>query len=166
MNRIHPDATVEEHVILGDNIFIEAGARIGTNPIIGRRHPFTGENYIRECTKSVMIEDNVYIGANTVVQRGYYEHTTIKRAALIGSMCNIGHDCYIGENAIVAPCTLVEGHTIIEPCAFIGGGTTIRSLLHVGAHSFIGMASAVTKNIPPGTFGYGHPFRKQEKTKK
>jgi UDP-3-O-[3-hydroxymyristoyl] glucosamine N-acyltransferase len=162
---IHPDTTIFPDVKLGDNIRIEAGARIGTHPIIVEKHPFVMENGLVECNKSVVIEDNVYIGANTVIQRGYLRDTIIKKSAFIGSMCNIGHDVYIGENCVFSPFVLICGHTVVEPEVTIKARVTVFENLHVGAYSLIGADSTVTRNIPQGTYGFGSPFKQRERKK-
>jgi UDP-3-O-[3-hydroxymyristoyl] glucosamine N-acyltransferase len=159
MNWIHPDATIEPCVKLGDGIWIDAGARLGTQPIIVEKEPFTFENRLVPCEKGVIVEDNVYIGANTVIPRGYKADTTIKRGAHIGNTCVIGHDVYVGENTVISPLTVICGHTIIEPQVVIKAGVTIFENLRIGAFSLIGADSTVTRSVPQGTYGYGSPFK-------
>ena len=167
MNKIHPDTSINwDYVTLGDNIRIEAGTRIGTQSMTINKNPFTGHNVRLEAEKGVIIEDGVDIGCNSSVHRGLYRDTIIKRNAFIGSHCSIGHGCYVGENAQIADGSKFMGDVTIMPEVYIGACTEIRENAVVGAYSYIGMGTLITRDIPPGSFGYGRPFKPKERTKK
>ncbi len=167
MNKIHPDTSINwGYVSLGDNIRIEAGTRIGTQSMTITQPPFTGHNRRLEAMKGVIIEDGVDIGCNSSIHRGLYRDTIIKRNAFIGSHCSIGHGCYVGENVQIADGTILLGVVTIEPGAYIGSCTEIRENAVVGAFSYIGMGTLITRDVPPYSFGYGRPFKPKERTKK
>jgi UDP-N-acetylglucosamine acyltransferase len=62
---------------------------------------------------------------------------------------HVAHDCQIGNNVILASYTGVSGHVVIDDYAILEGKVAVQQFVHIGAHTFIGGASLVRKNVPP-----------------
>ncbi len=90
MSDIHPSAIIADDVKLGDDIVICGGVVVGAEGLNLNR--VDGKFVRKEVNASVVIEDGVFIGANTVVQRGLTRNTIIGENTYIGPLCNIGHD--------------------------------------------------------------------------
>ena len=62
---------------------------------------------------------------------------------------HVAHDCQIGNGVILASYVGLSGHVTIDDYAILEGKVAAQQFVHIGAHSFIGGASLVRKDIPP-----------------
>jgi len=62
---------------------------------------------------------------------------------------HIAHDCYIGNNVVLANCVNLAGHIEIDDYAIIGGMSAIHQFVKIGAHAFLSGGALVGKDIPP-----------------
>jgi UDP-N-acetylglucosamine acyltransferase len=69
---------------------------------------------------------------------------------------HVAHNCKLGNNIVMSNAVNLAGHIHVEDNAIIGGMTGIHQFTRIGAHSFIGGASAVSKDIPPFTLCSGN----------
>jgi UDP-N-acetylglucosamine acyltransferase len=157
---IEPFATIYEDVIIGEgtkvhpNVTIYPGTRIGKNceifpgaviGVIPQDLKFEGEY------TTVEIGDNTKIRECVTIHRG----TKDKLCTKIGSNCllmtyvHVAHDCQIGNNVILASFVGLSGHVEIDDYAILEGKVAVQQFVHIGAHTFIGGASLVRKNVPP-----------------
>ena len=157
---IGPFTTIHEDVVIGkgtkihSNVSIYPGTRIGENcevfpgaviGVIPQDLKFGGEY------TTVEIGDNTTIREHVTIHRG----TSDKLATRIGSNCllmtyvHVAHDCQIGNNVILASYVGLSGHVIIDDFAILEGTVVAQQFVHIGAHTFIGGASLIRKDIPP-----------------
>lgn len=140
--RIHPNVTIYPGTRIGKNCEIFPGAVIGVVP---QDLKFEGEY------TTVEIGDNTKIRECVTIHRG----TKDKLSTRIGSNCllmtyvHIAHDCQIGNNVILASYVGLSGHVEIDDFAILEGKVAVQQFAKIGAHTFIGGASLVRKNIPP-----------------
>jgi len=144
-----------EYAHLGDNVVINAGARIGTEGFgwldIGN------ENIKVPQLGRVIIQDNVEIGANTTIDRGALGDTTIGQNTKIDNLVQVGHNCQIGKSCLIAAMSGISGSTIIEDGVLLGGGAGTSGHLTIGAGSMIHGRAAVTKDWPANSKLAGAP---------
>jgi UDP-3-O-[3-hydroxymyristoyl] glucosamine N-acyltransferase len=89
--QIHPNVTVQHHVTLGDRVFAQAGAVIGADGFGFRRTP--EHQHVRlPHVGTVIIENDVEIGANSVIDRATIGATRIGARAKIGPGCIVAHN--------------------------------------------------------------------------
>jgi UDP-N-acetylglucosamine acyltransferase len=62
---------------------------------------------------------------------------------------HVAHDCQIGNNVILASYVGLSGHVKIDDFAILEGKVAAQQFAHIGAHTFIGGASLIRKDIPP-----------------
>ena len=147
---IEPFATVYEDVIIGEgtkihpNVTIYPGTRIGNNCEI---FPGAVIGVIPQDLKFEGEYTTVEIGDNTKIR----ECVTIHRGTncLLMTYVHIAHDCQIGNNVILASYVGLSGHVEIDDYAILEGKVAVQQFVHIGAHTFIGGASLVRKNVPP-----------------
>jgi len=118
---IHPNATVYPGVRIGKRVIIHAGAVLGSDGFGYVRDPATGRHEKFPQVGRLEVEDDVEIGANTTIDRGALETTRIGRGAKIDNLVHIGHNCQIGENAVIAAQTGLSGSITIEDNVVLGG---------------------------------------------
>jgi UDP-3-O-[3-hydroxymyristoyl] glucosamine N-acyltransferase len=107
---------------------------------------------------SVIIGDDVEIGANTTIDRGAICDTIIEDGVKLDNQIQIGHNVHIGAHTAIAGCTGIAGSTKIGRYCMIGGGVGITGHIEVTDGVIIGGKSAVGKSITkPGMYASSIP---------
>lgn len=145
-------------VIIGDKCIIRENTVIGSDGLTTRRNAF-GKVMTIPQFGGVVIEDNVQIGANTVVCKGAIDDTVIRTGSRIDNCCFISHNVQIGEDTLVVGETLMMGSSSTGEQAYISGGSIIRDGIKIGEKAFVGMGSVVVKDIQKDCKVKGNPAR-------
>lgn len=147
-----------ENVVIYDNCEIGAGCRVHANTTIGADGfgyvPLeSGENFKIPQIGIVRIEDGVEIGANSSIDRATLGVTLIKRGVKIDNQVQIGHNCVIGENVIIAGCTGIAGSAVIGDNVKIGGMVAIADHVKIAPGTLIAGKTGVHGDIKkPGVY--------------
>lgn len=144
-------------VLIGDGTVIESGACIGT---CGYGH-YTDEESHPVCVPhlgGVRIGSQVKIGANCVIARGCLADTVIEDYAKIDALSHIAHNVHVKSCAMVIN-SLVSGSATIGENAWLAPGTVVNTAATVGQGSYLGLGTVVTKDVPPGKLAVGVPAR-------
>lgn len=181
---IGPCCTVGDKTHIGDETIIDANVSIYHAIIIGKRvriasgvvigsDGFGFANQKNTWHKvpqlgSVIIGNDVDIGANTTIDRGAVEDTIIEDGVKLDNLIQVGHNVVIGSNTIIAGCVAIAGTTLIGKNCMIGGATCFAGHLSICDNTMITGMTAVTKSIQtPGIYSSGivgavpnHEFRK------
>jgi UDP-3-O-[3-hydroxymyristoyl] glucosamine N-acyltransferase len=162
---IHPNVFIEDGVTIGDRVILHAGVVIGAD----------GFGYVRGNMAyhkfpqigSVVIEDDVEIGANTTIDRGALGRTRIGRGTKLDNMVHIGHNCDIGERVVIAAQTGISGSVTIENDCVIGGQVGFGDHIHVQSGAVIGSKAGILpgKIVRPGVW-WGIPIQPLEEYKR
>ena len=154
---LHPHATVLERSHLGSRVIVHAGAVVGS---AGFGWAFSDGRLERiPQIGNVVLGDDVEIGANTCVDRAQTGSTTIGRGTKIDNLCQIGHNCRIGEHSVLAGQCGLAGSTNIGDHVQAGGQVGFIGHLTVGSRVKIGGGSVVWGDIPDDSFVSGRPAR-------
>lgn len=155
---IHPNVSIEDGCTIGDNVILHAGVVIGAD----------GFGYVRDTDRyikfpqigTVVIEDDVEIGANTCIDRGALGETRIGKGTKIDNLVQIAHNVQIGQRVIIAAQTGVSGSTVIEDDCVIGGQVGIGDHARVLSGAIIGSQAGVLpgKIVRPGVW-WGTPVQ-------
>ena len=138
---VHPNCVIYDNVSIGNDCVIHAGAIIGAD----------GFGYVRGAdgyTKfpqigTVVIEDNVEIGANTCVDRAALGETRIGEGTKIDNLVQIAHNVNIGRRVVIASQTGISGSTVIEDDCIIGGQVGFGDHATVKSGAIIGSKAGV-----------------------
>jgi UDP-3-O-[3-hydroxymyristoyl] glucosamine N-acyltransferase len=159
---IGPNVTIYTNVTIGDRVHVQAGAVLGGKGFGYARNGETGEYLLFPQQGTLVIEDNVDIGANTTIDRGALGETRIGRGTKIDNLVHIGHNCVIGKNVIIAAQTGISGSSVVEDGAILGGQVGIGEHATVGAGVILGGGAGVLtgkKMQGPGEVFWGRPAR-------
>jgi UDP-3-O-[3-hydroxymyristoyl] glucosamine N-acyltransferase len=143
---IHTNVSIENNVKIGINCVLFSGARIGTDGF-GYAPDEDGSWSKIPQTGSVIIEDNVHIGANTTIDCGAIDNTVIKSGVKIDNLVHIAHNCEIGENTIIAAMAGFAGSSKIGKGCMIGGGAKIGPNISIADKTVISPTTAIGRSI-------------------
>lgn len=173
---ILPGAYIGGEVEIGDNCYIGVGTRLVGEVHIGN-HVEIRENSVigadglstdrdengRALTMpqfgGVIIEDDVKIGALTVIARGAIDNTIIKRGTKVDNSTFISHNVVLGEDTFVVGETIMFGSSSTGKQAFVSGNSTIRNGRHIGDKAIVGMGAVVVKNVDDEVVVKGNPAK-------
>jgi len=160
--KILANTTVYGGTTLGDRVVVQAGAVLGSAGFGYARNPTTGEYILFPQQGTLVIEDDVEIGANTTIDRGALGETRIGAGTKIDNLVHIGHNCVIGRNVVIAAQTGISGSSVVEDGAILGGQVGMGEHAHVGAGVILGGGAGVLSHKKvrgPGQVFWGRPAR-------
>lgn len=170
---IDPSANIAEDVeigpysIVGKEVSIDSGTVIGPHVVIGS-YTTIGKNnrffqfssigeenqdkkYAGEPTRTIIGDGNVFRECCTV-HRGTVQDNSETRIGNNGwfmAYTHIAHDCVLGDNIIMSNNATLAGHVHVGDHVILSGFAKIHQFCKIGAHAFIGMDCAISKDIPP-----------------
>ena len=116
---------------------------------------------------TVVIEDDVELGAHTCVDRAALGQTRIGRGTKIDNLVHVGHNCDIGERVVIAAQTGISGSVIIEDDVVIGGQVGFGDHIRVQSGAVIGSKAGILpgKIVRPGVW-WGIPIQPLDEYKR
>jgi UDP-3-O-[3-hydroxymyristoyl] glucosamine N-acyltransferase len=131
----------------GEGCVIDETAVIGAVGLKIVESALTKERVWVHHVGNVVMGKNVYVGPQSTIHRAVMDSTIIKDDVVIGSFCNIGHNAYIDERAILTVGVAVGGSAVIGRESFIGMNATIRDGVYIDEYTLLGAGSVATKNL-------------------
>jgi len=162
---IHPNVFIEDGVTIGNRVILHAGVVIGADGFGYVRGDMGYHKFPQIGT--VIIEDDVELGANTTVDRGALGRTRIGRGTKLDNMVHVGHNCDIGERVVIAAQTGISGSVTIEDDCVIGGQVGFGDHIRVQSGAVIGSKAGVLpgKIVRPGVW-WGIPIQPLDEYKR
>src|SRR4051812_27556816 len=162
---LNPGVIIYDNVQIGDRVILHSGAVIGADGFGYVRGPEGYEKFPQVGT--VVIEDDVEIGALTCVDRAALGRTRIGRGSKLDNLVQIAHNVDIGERVVIASQTGISGSTVIEDDAVIGGQVGMGDHARVQSGAIIGSQAGVLpgKIVRPGVW-WGIPIQPLDEYKR
>lgn len=176
---IHPTAIVEPGAELGDGVSVGPYSVIGPNVEIGNNtkisahvvvdghtkigdenqiYPYTAIGlepqsvaYKGEPTQTIIGDNNVF-RENITVNRGTMDDegiTSIGNNNLFMAYVHIAHDCRLGSELLFSNNASLAGHAKVSDYVVLAGYTLIHQFVRIGEHSFCGVNTYCTLDVPP-----------------
>jgi UDP-3-O-[3-hydroxymyristoyl] glucosamine N-acyltransferase len=155
---IHSHVSIREEIRIGNRVFIHNGASIGSDGF-GYLQDKDGSHIKIPQTGTVIIEDDVEVGANAAIDRASLGETIIKKGTKIDNLVQIAHNVEVGPNSILAGQVGISGSVKIGKNVIMGGQTGVADHLHIGDKAITAAKTGVTKDIPPGSIVAGYPHQ-------
>jgi UDP-3-O-[3-hydroxymyristoyl] glucosamine N-acyltransferase len=145
------------HAIVGDNVIIHAGCRIGQD---GFGYVMSGQGHTKvPQTRRVIIQDSVEIGANTTVDRGAFRDTVIGEGTKIDNLVQIAHNAIIGRHCVIVAQCGVAGSAVLEDFVVLGAKAGVIDHVTIGEGAQIAGSSHVHADVPAGARYGGTPAK-------
>jgi len=161
---IYPNVTVRERVEVGDNVIIHSGTVIGSDGFgfltVDGKHekiPQMG---------TVIIENDVEIGANVTIDRARFDKTLIGQGTKIDNLVQIAHNVIIGKHCIIVAQVGISGSTVLGDYVTLAGQVGVAGHLTIGEKTIVMAQSGVSKSIPSNSIVFGSPAKPVDEAKK
>ncbi len=154
---IYPGVKIYHDCEIGDNCILHANAVIGSDGFGFAPQPDGSYHKIPQVGK-VILEDNVEVGANTVIDRATMGATIIKKGTKLDNLIQIAHNVTVGENTVIAAQAGIAGSTRIGNYCQIGGQAGFVGHIEVADKVSVQAQSGVAASIKEkGRKVYGYP---------
>lgn len=139
---IHPNAVIYPDTVIGNGCRIFPGAVIG---VVSQDLKYKGEK------AKTVIGNNTTIREYATIHKGTADRmlTKVGDNCLIMCYTHLGHDCWLGNNVIIANNGSLAGHITVEDYVVIEGVVAAQQFVTIGSHAFVAGASLVRKSVPP-----------------
>ncbi len=158
--KLWANVSIYHQVIIGENCLIQANTVVGADGFGYAPAPQDKIQFWHKIPQlgSVIIGNNVEIGASTTIDRGALDNTEIHDGVILDNQIQIAHNVIIGQNTAIAACSVIAGSTVVGKHCIIAGLVGINGHINVAdGCTFTGMAM-VTKNIKEsGVYSSGTP---------
>jgi len=166
---VDPSCEVGPYAVVGANVKLGAGSIVGAHAVLSGHTTLGRENRVFPfAALGGVPQDLKYRGEPTRLEIGdrntFREYTTINLGTVggggvtvIGSgglfMANshVGHDCRIGDGAIIANSVALAGHVTIEDHVHLSGLAAVHQFVRIGRLSFVSGLTGVTMDVAPYT---------------
>jgi UDP-3-O-[3-hydroxymyristoyl] glucosamine N-acyltransferase len=175
---IHPRVTIGANCIIGKRVTLHPGVVLGDRCFVGDDSVIFPNVSIYDDSEigarcrlhsgvvigaDVMIEDDVEIGANVCIDRAGFGITRISRGAKFDNLIQIGHNCEIGEDSVVAALTGFSGGTTVGRNVIIAGQVGTNQHINIGDRAIVTARAGVTKSVEAGAIVGGLPVQDHRK---
>jgi UDP-3-O-[3-hydroxymyristoyl] glucosamine N-acyltransferase len=166
--RIYPRAVLYPGTTLGNWVVVHAGVVLGADGFGYVRDEKSGAYTQFPQQGTLLIEDDVEIGANTTIDRGALKQTKIGRGTKFDNLVHVGHNCEIGEDVILVAGVGISGSCTVGKGAVIAGQVGIGDHAHIGPGVILGGQAGVLSGktvtnegmgVKSGTVLWGTPAR-------
>lgn len=148
--------------IIGEDCVIKSGASIGEEGFGFERDENDINVHFPQIGK-IIIGNNVFIGANSTVERAALEETLIEDGVAVDDLTQVGHNVKIGKGSVVANGAVLCGGAVIGKRCNIAPNACIRQRLKIGDDSVVGLGAVVVKDVPNNSVYAGNPAKRLEK---
>ncbi|MBS1946039.1 MAG: UDP-3-O-(3-hydroxymyristoyl)glucosamine N-acyltransferase [Bacteroidetes bacterium] len=152
---IMPGVVIYPNTTIGDRVTIHANAVIGADAFYYKKRAGGYEKMIT--AGSVVIGDDVEIGAQTTIDRGVSADTRIGAGTKIDNHVQVGHDTIIGRNCLIASQAGISGACIIGDNVTLWGQVGVPSKITIGEGATVLGQSGVLSNLEGGKTYFGSP---------
>lgn len=154
---VHPRVVVHEQVVVGARCVLHPGAVIGADGF-GFEPTAKGWAKIPQCG-TVIVEDDVEIGANACIDRARFGATRVGRGVKIDNLVHIAHNVVIGAGSMIIAQTGIAGSTRVGRGVILAGQVGVNGHVEIGDGARVAGQSGVTADLAGGRDYQGNPAR-------
>ncbi|GBD36758.1 UDP-3-O-acylglucosamine N-acyltransferase [bacterium HR36] len=152
---LYANVVIYDGCTLGKRVIVHANSVIGADGFGYRQQD--GRHVKVPHLGSVVIEDDVEIGACTTIDRGTFQATRIGAGTKIDNLVQIAHNCRIGRHNLLVGQVGLAGSVTTGDYVVLAGQVAVRDHCTIGDHVVVGARAGVIQDIPPGQKVLGEP---------
>ena len=152
---LHPNVVIYEDVVIGDRVIIHACACIGQDGFGFATH--AGMQHKIPQIATVIIEDDVEVGACTCIDRGALANTVIGKGSKLSNLIAFGHGSTLGEHSLLVGQVGIAGSVKIGHHVTMAGQVGVAGHLHIGNNVVIAAQSGIMEDLPEQGIYIGAP---------
>ena len=154
--RAYANVVVRERAVIGHRVILQSGCVIGGD---GFGYLLGTDGSARKIVQggTVILEDDVEIGANTTIDRAAIGATRIQRGAKLDNLVMVAHGCSVGEGSALAAQVGLSGSTKVGRFVRMGGQAGVAGHLTIGDGAQLAARSGVPNDVPAGATVGGYP---------
>jgi UDP-3-O-[3-hydroxymyristoyl] glucosamine N-acyltransferase len=157
---VHANAVLYHDVTLGNRVIVHATAVIGAD---GFGYRFEQGRFVHiPHTGTVVLEDDVEIGAGTTVDRAMIGATVIGAGTKLDNQVMIAHNCRLGKHNAFASQVGLAGSVTTGDYVRCGGQVGVADHAHLGTGCTLGAKAGASGQIPEGECYHGLPARPEK----
>ncbi len=155
---IHPNVTIYDDSIIGDNVEIHSGTVIGGDAFYfnTKKNRINWFKKMQSCG-TVIIENDVEIGANCTIDRGVSDSTIIGTGTKLDNLIQVGHDVVIGKNCLIASQVGIAGGTTLGDGVTLWGQVGVSKTLTIGDNVVVMAQGGVASSLEGDKAYWGSP---------
>jgi UDP-3-O-[3-hydroxymyristoyl] glucosamine N-acyltransferase len=158
---IYPRVAIFHNIIIGNNVIIHSGTVIGSRP--RPQHLQAMGEFGKASSGTVIIEDDVEIGASVTIDAARTGATIIGRGTKIDNLVHIGSDSTVGNNCIIVSQAGIGAECRIGNSVTIAGQAGVLDGVNVGDGTIIAARAGVTEDLGVNQIISGFPAMSHEK---
>lgn len=153
--------------VIGPDVELGSGCRVGSHTVISGPTRIGRDNRIFSfCSIGEQPQDLKYAGEPTRLEIGdgntIREYATMNRGTVGGggvtrvgddnlfmAYTHLAHDCMVGNHTVFSNAASLAGHVEVGDWVILGGFTSVHQFTHIGEHSFAGLGTVITRDVPP-----------------
>ena len=143
---VEPNVVVHPGVTIGSGVLLRAGAVLGCD---GYEHKRTSKGILSVLHDGkVSIGNNVEVGANTFVAKGFsYRATVVGEETKIDALVHYAHGVQSGQRCFIVANAMIGGNVTMGDDVWVGPSSSIANRLTLGSRAFVTMGAVVTKDV-------------------
>jgi UDP-3-O-[3-hydroxymyristoyl] glucosamine N-acyltransferase len=153
-----PGVIIRDRIVIGNRVTIHSGTVIGSEGF-GYCVDQSGRRERIRHVGTVVIEDDVEIGANCAIDRARFDKTVIGAGTKTDNLVQVGHNVIIGRNAVLVAQVGICGSTRVGNGVILAGQVGVEGHIEIGDNSIVTAKGSVTKSLPAGSVVSGYPMR-------
>jgi len=174
--KIYPHTYVGDNVVIGNNTILHSGVKLYAGTKVGNNCEIHSGTVLGSAgfgfapqedgtyktipqLGNVVVEDNVSIGANTVIDCATLmgDATIIRQGVKLDNLIQIAHNVEVGKNTVIAAQTGISGSTKIGEHNIIGGQVGVAGHLELANNTSVGAQAGIGKSTKEGQKVFGSP---------
>ena len=152
---LYPHVIVREKVSVGRRVIIHSGTVIGSDGF--GYVTLDGKHMKIPQVGSVVIEDDVEIGANVTIDRARFDKTVIGEGTKIDNLVQIAHNVTIGKHCLIVAQAGIAGSTKIGDDVILAAQAGLVGHIEIGDGAVVAAQSGVSKSVRAGEQVFGSP---------
>ncbi len=154
--QIYPNVSLLHDVQLGNRVLVQSGAVVGSDGF-GFRRDQQHQHWRLPHIGTVILDDDVEIGANCVIDRATVGVTRIGERSKLGPACIVAHNGKIGSDVLLIGAVQLAGSTTIGDKAVLFGQVGAAGHISIGEGATVTAQSGISKDLEAGKTYRGSP---------